>query len=192
MGHAFDSANERTYARESTRGVAIRMVTSLDIFHGKILIVDDRAAHLLLLEQTLRRAGYVSITSTMDLGKVCELHLMNRYDLILLDPQMPGMDGFQVMENQKEIETGGYLPILAITAPTGHKVRALRAKAKDFVSKPFDPSEVLSQVYNMLEVRLLHLETKKPYDRVVAEVKVSERLLPNALPHQLEGDAASF
>jgi adenylate cyclase len=89
------------------------------------------------------------------------------------------------MEGLKEIETGGYLPVLAITAQPDHKLRALQAGAKDFVSKPFDLAEVLIRVYNMLEVRLLHLETKKLYDRVVAEQKVSERLLLNVLPHSI-------
>ena len=152
------------------------MIDSTDIFHGKILIVDDEEANILLLEQTLRRAGYVSITSTMDSGKVCELHLKNCYDLILLDLQMPGMDGFQVMGNLKAIETGGYLPVLVVTARPDHKLRALKAGAKDFVSKPLDLAEVLLRVHNMLEVRLLHLETKTLYDRVVAEQKGSERL----------------
>ena len=106
----------------------------------------------------LRSAGYVSITSTMDPGEVCELHLKNRYDLILLDLQMPGMDGFQVMEGLKEIEPDGYLPVLVITAQPGHKLRALQAGAKDFISKPFELAEVLARVHNMLEVRLLHKE----------------------------------
>jgi adenylate cyclase len=127
----------------------------------------------------------------MDSGKVCELHLLSRYDLILLDLHMPGMDGFQVMENLKEIESGGYLPVLVITAQPDQKLRALKAGAKDFVSKPFDLAEVLLRVHNMLEVRLLHLETKKLYDRVVGEQKVSERLMLNILPlaiaEQLKG-----
>ena len=161
------------------------MINATDILHGKILIVDDQAANILLLDRILRGAGYDSVTSTMDSGKVCELHLLNRYDLILLDLQMPGMDGFQVMENLKQIEKGSYLPVLVITAMPDHKLRALKAGAKDFVSKPFDLAEVLLRVYNMLEVRLLHLETKKLYDRVVAEQKVSERLLLNALPHSI-------
>jgi sigma-B regulation protein RsbU (phosphoserine phosphatase) len=74
---------------------------------------------------------------------------------------MPGMDGFQVMEGLKEIETEGYLPVLVITAEPGHKMRALQAGAKDFISKPLDLAEVRARAYNMLEVRLLHLETKK-------------------------------
>jgi adenylate cyclase len=161
------------------------MITAADILHGNILVVDDQQTNVLLLEQMLRGAGYVSVTSTMDPGKVCELHLVNHYDLILLDLQMPGMDGFQVMENLKEVEASGYLPVLVVTAQPDHKLRALRAGARDFVSKPFDLAEVLLRVHNMLEVRLLHLETKKLYERVLAEQKVSERLLLDGLPQAI-------
>jgi PAS domain S-box-containing protein len=132
------------------------MVTSSDILKAGILIVDDQAANVSLLEKMLRGAGYVSIESTTDPNKVCELHRKNRYDLILLDLQMPGLDGFQVMEGLKEIENGGYLSVLVITAQPDHKLRALKAGAKDFVSKPFDFAEVLMRVHNLLEVRLLH------------------------------------
>src|SRR5664280_1826156 len=149
------------------------MISSVDIRHGKVLIVDDQEDSVLLLERMLRGAGYVSVTSTTDPGEVSELHLKNRYDLILLDLQMPGMDGFQVMESLKEIETGGYLPVLVITAQPDHKMRALKAGAKDFVSKPFDLSEVLIRVYNMLEVRLLHKELHNYND--VLEQRVQER-----------------
>jgi putative two-component system response regulator len=71
---------------------------------------------------------------------------------------MPVLDGFQVMEGLKAIEPDGYLPVLVITAQPGHKLRALQAGAKDFISKPFDLAEVLARVHNMLEVRLLHKE----------------------------------
>lgn len=161
------------------------MITPSDILHGRILIVDDLKANVLLLEQMLRGAGYVSVTSTMDSGKVCELHLTNHYDLILLDLLMPGMDGFQVMENLKQVETGGYLPVLVITAQPDHKLRALKAGARDFVGKPFDVAEVLLRVHNMLEVRLLHEESKRLYERVVAEQQVSERLLLKVLPYPI-------
>src|ERR1019366_3901482 len=136
------------------------MISSSDILHGKVLIVDDQEANVILLERMLRGAGYVSITSTMDPHGVCELHRNNRYDLILLDLEMPGMDGFQVMEGLEEIETDGYLPVLVITAQPGHKLRALQGGAKDFISKPFDLDEVLMRVHNMLEVRLLHEEAR--------------------------------
>jgi PAS domain S-box-containing protein len=127
-----------------------------EILRAKLLIVDDQEANVSLLEQMLRGAGYSSISSTKDPFEVCDLHASNRYDLIILDLQMPRMDGFQVMEKLKAVETSGYLPVLVITAQPDQKVRALRAGAKDFVSKPFDLTEVLLRVHNMLEVRLLH------------------------------------
>ena len=161
------------------------MISPTDILQGKILIVDDQETNVVLLEQMLRGAHYTSITSTMDPNLVCELHLINHYDLILLDLQMPNMDGFQVMENLKEIEKGSYLPVLVITAEPAHKLRALQAGAKDFISKPFDLAEVLLRVHNMLEVRLLHQEMKHMYDRIAAEQKVSQRLLINVLPSSL-------
>ncbi len=136
------------------------MIRSSDILKAGILIVDDQEANVSLLEQMLRGAGYVSIASTRNPREVCNLHRKNRYSLILLDLQMPGLDGFQVMEGLKAIETDGYLPVLVITAQPDHKLRALKAGAKDFVSKPFDLAEVLMRVYNLLEVRLLHLEAK--------------------------------
>ena len=141
---------------KSKQGEAILMAGSSDILRGKVLIVDDQEVNILLLDRTLRGAGYVSVTSTMDPGEVCALHLKNHYDLILLDIEMPGMDGFQLMKNLMEIESEGYLPVLAITAQPAHKLRALQSGAKDFISKPLDLGEVLMRVHNMLEVRLLH------------------------------------
>lgn len=161
------------------------MINSSDIHNANILIVDDQEPNVRLLERMLHGAGYTKIASTMDPYAVCELHRKNNYDLILLDLQMPGMDGFQVMEGLKEIEKGGYLPVLVVTAQPEHKLHALKVGAKDFVSKPFDLAEVLTRVYNMLEVRLLHKETRRLYDQVVAEQKVSERLLLNVLPHSV-------
>lgn len=158
------------------------MINTSDFFKAKLLIVDDQPENVLVLERLLSGAGYISIASTRNPDEVCKLHAQNKYDLILLDLNMPGMDGFQVMEGLKEIETDGYLPVLVITGQPNEKLRALKAGAKDFVSKPFDIAEVLARVHNLLEVRLLHLETKQLYQQVVAEKKVSERLLYNVLP----------
>lgn len=134
------------------------MVDAADILAASILIVDDQELNVRLLEQILREAGYRCLTSTMDPYAVCDLHRANRYDLILLDLEMPGMDGFQVMEALKEDETDaeGYFPILVITAQPDHKLRALASGAKDFISKPFDLMEVRTRIHNMLEVRLLY------------------------------------
>jgi adenylate cyclase len=158
------------------------MVTAADIYQAKVLVVDDQEVNVQVLERMLRGAGYVFITSTMNPREVRELHLKNRYDVILLDLQMPGMDGFQVMESLKEVEAGGYLPVIVLTAESEQKMRALKAGAKDFLGKPLDLSEVLARVYNLLEVRLLHQETKRLYEKIVEQQKVSDRLLLNVLP----------
>jgi len=131
-------------------------VTPADIHHANILIVDDQAANIDLLEQLLQEEGYTQVTSTLDPQEVCALHRKNRYDLILLDLQMPVMDGFQVMEALKTNVDDAYLPVLVLTAQPGHKLRALQAGAKDFISKPFDLVEVKTRIHNMLEVRLLY------------------------------------
>jgi formate hydrogenlyase transcriptional activator len=149
------------------------MVSSLDIMNARILIVDDQEVNVRLLEQILNGAGYVSITSTMDPYAVCALHRDNHYDLILLDLQMPGMDGFQVMEGLNAIETGSYVPVLVITAQPGHKLRALESGANDFISKPFDLVEVKTRIHNMLEVRLLYKKIEN-YSKVL-EQTVKER-----------------
>jgi DNA-binding response OmpR family regulator/cation transporter-like permease len=152
------------------------MISTSDLLLGKILIVDDKEANVLLLEQILRGAGYISVTSTKDPSEVSNLHREHSYDLILLDLHMPGMNGFQVLEGLKEIEPDGYPPVLVITAQPGYKLRALEAGAKDFISKPFEIAEVLARVHNMLEVRLLHGETKvysKVLEQKVEEVEAS-------------------
>lgn len=132
------------------------MISQTEILNASILIVDDQPANVLLLAEMLRDDGYARIASTTNPETVVELYRKYRYDLILLDLLMPSMDGFQVMQALKEIETDGYLSILVITAQPDHKLRALAAGAKDFVSKPFDFVEVKTRIHNILEVRLLY------------------------------------
>jgi len=149
------------------------MITATEILNANLLIVDDQETNVLLLEDILKEDGYTRVSSTMDPQAVAALHRENHYDLILLDLQMPGMDGFQVMENLKTIETEGYIPVLVITAQPAHKLQALQAGAKDFVSKPFDLLEVKTRIHNMLEVRLLHRRLKN-YNKLL-EQTVLER-----------------
>lgn len=149
------------------------MVTASEILNVKVLIVDDEKSNVLLLETLLRDAGYTDVNSTMDPHAVAALHREHRYDLILLDLQMPGLDGFQVMEKLKAIESESYMPVLVITAEPGHKLRALQAGARDFVSKPFDLIELKTRISNMLEVRLLY-KALENYN-LVLEKTVQER-----------------
>jgi DNA-binding response OmpR family regulator len=137
------------------------MTVESDILCAPILIVDDRESNVSLLEQILSEEGYTRVSSTTNALEVCELHRKNRYDLILLDLQMPMMDGFQVMEGLNSNDDESYLPVIVLTAQPNHRIRALKAGAKDFISKPFELVEVTMRIRNMLEVRVLYrkLET---------------------------------
>jgi len=132
------------------------MTLELDILAANILIVDDQPANVRLLSRLLTEAGYSQVTSTMNPAEVGAMHRRNGYDLILLDLQMPGMDGFAVMDGLRSNDRESYLPVIVLTAEPGQKLRALQAGAKDFISKPFDLVEVKTRIRNMLEVRMLY------------------------------------
>ena len=149
------------------------VISASDILKASILIVDDQESNVSLLEQLLGEAGYTAVASTMQPTEVCALHRKNRYDLILLDLQMSGMDGFQVMESLKTNDADAYLPVIVLTAQPGHKLRALQAGAKDFIAKPFDLIEVKTRIHNMLEVRLLYKKLEN-FNTVLAQT-VQER-----------------
>ena len=158
---------------KTARDRTTAMPSATDILQASILIVDDLPANVLLLEDMLRGAGYTSVSSTGNSREVCGLHREHCYDLIMLDLQMPAMDGFQVMVGLKEIEPDFGLPVLVITAQPNLKLRALKAGAKGFVSKPFNLAEVLVQVRNLIEVRLL----RRGADRLsAARLENSQRI----------------
>ena len=136
------------------------MVTPSDILNARILVVDDQELAAVLLVEILQDAGYTAVTFTTNPCEVLEQHEKNRYHLILLDLQMPEKSGFQVMKDLNALGSDAYLPVLALTAEPAYKIHALKAGAKDFISKPFDPEELLTRIHNMLEVRLLHDEAR--------------------------------
>ena len=157
------------------------MISQADILSSSILIVDDQEANVALLEGLLGDAGYTRVSSTCDPSAVCALHRAHAYDLILLDLQMPDMDGFAVIEALKTNDADAYLPVLVLTAQPGHKLRALLAGVRDFISKPFDLVEVKTRIRNMLEVRLLYKqldayngELEKAVQQRTAELRESE------------------
>ncbi|HVK95998.1 MAG TPA: EAL domain-containing protein [Noviherbaspirillum sp.] len=147
------------------------MHISSSVLNARILVVDDSEANVKLLEYMLVGAGYTAVSSTMDSREVVDLSKTNRYDIILLDLNMPYLNGFQVMELLEHVETDGYLPVLVITAEPDHKVRALQAGAMDFISKPIDQTEVLTRLHNMLEIRLLHKNLRNHNQSLEIQVK---------------------
>ena len=142
-----------------------------EILDACILIVDDQVANVRLLERLLGEAGYANVSATTAPQAVAAMHLQHGYDLILLDLQMPVMDGFEVMQQLKEGDADSYLPVIVLTAQPAHKLRALQAGAKDFISKPFDLVEVTTRIHNMLEVRLLYRKLANYNDELEQTVK---------------------
>lgn len=128
----------------------------VDTFNANILIVDDKDANVRLLQKLLTGAGYTHVHSTLNPQEVSALHREHGYDLILLDLEMPKMDGFQVLEALKASAGNNAPPVLVVTAQPDHKLRALQSGARDFISKPFDVAEVKARIRNLLEAWLLY------------------------------------
>ena len=148
------------------------ILTTAELQAARVLIVDDQQANVTLLERLLGEAGYTHVSSTLQPQAVAGLHARNDYDLILLDLHMPGMDGFEVMEALRLATLGDYLCVIVLTAQPGHKLRALQAGAKDFISKPFDLLEVSTRIRNVLEVRLLYRKLEGYADLLEQTVQI--------------------
>jgi two-component system, NtrC family, sensor kinase len=167
------------------------MVDKAEILKAKILIIDDENANIIVLESALKQAKYTSLASTTDSRKAALLYQQLRPDLVLLDLRMPHLDGFEVIEQIKQIEKDSYAPILVLTAESDPAIRlkALQVGARDFLSKPLDLAEVLCRIRNILEVRLLNknLEVQKDF----VEQRVLERTLDlNQANQQLKKEIA--
>jgi putative two-component system response regulator len=132
---------------------------------SRILIVDDEAANVSLLERVLARGGYKNVKSVTDSREAVALYSHWEPDLILCDLHMPHMDGFDVMEQLGLRSQATHVPMIVLTADVNTKVRerALEMGATDFLLKPFDHTEVLLRIRNVLHTHLLQLELE---DRV--------------------------
>lgn len=124
----------------------------------RILVVDDEPANLRLLDRILRSQGYRGLVLVDDPRDVVDRYRGTRPDLILLDINMPHLDGYEVMEQLKALNDPLLPPIVILTAQHGkdYLLRALGAGARDFVAKPFDRNELLIRVRNLLDVHLAH------------------------------------
>lgn len=127
------------------------MLASTEAAGPRILIVDDQSSNVRLLEHTLRRAGYAHVMSTTDPREVTALHLQHRYDLILLDLQMPVMDGFAVLGQLQKIRPSHPVAVLVISAGSGEMPAELRPAGDGFLAKPFRLPEVVERVQEMLK-----------------------------------------
>jgi len=153
------------------------MIIEDKIYKSKILIVDDNLTNISLLEQLLNMIGYSNVESTSNPEEVIPLYKIHVYDLILLDLNMPVLNGFDIMKAIAKEINEDYLPVIVITAMNDQDVckQSLSMGARDFITKPFDHIEVSHRIYNMLEVRVLynqHYEHEK-----ILEEKVKQRTL---------------
>ena len=127
------------------------MLPSTEAPGPRILIVDDQRSNIRLLEQTLRRAEFTEVTSTTEPREVAALHLQHRYDLILLDLQMPEMSGFEVMGQLQEIREEHPVAILVLSADATDMPAVFDAGADSFLGKPFRLPDVVERVALMLK-----------------------------------------
>jgi putative two-component system response regulator len=144
-------------------------------FHARIMAVDDEPANLKLLDKILRSHGYGNVLLVQDPREALAYYRTARPDLILLDINMPHLDGYQVMEQLQTLHDPLLPPIVILTAQHGrdYLLRALAEGARDFVGKPFDQVELLMRVRNLLDAQLAH---RFVYDqRLALENMVRER-----------------
>jgi len=155
------------------------MLSENDILKAKILIVDDEESSVKLVEDIFRKAGYNNITTTRDSRKAIDLYKELDPDLLVLDLVMPHMDGFQIMNQLKEINPDSYLPIVILTNESDQDVRfkALESGAKDFLNKPYDRVEVLIRFRNLIEVRMLQNQVQNQNRLLEEKVNLRTREL---------------
>lgn len=129
-----------------------------EIKSAHILLVDDEPANLKLLQKILQGEGFVHLTAISDPRLVASTYQQQRVDLILLDLNMPHLDGFAVMEQLFALDQPLLAPIVMLTAQAQHDImlKALTLGARDFITKPFHRIELLARVRNLLEAHLAH------------------------------------
>lgn len=135
---------------------------------AQILVIDDNPTNTALLDQVLKRAGLGCVTTCNKPREVAALLVEHRPDVILLDLHMPDMDGFELLEVINRHAAGQFLPVLVITADTTREAahRALTLGAHDFLTKPFDITEVTLRVRNLLRTRRAYSDLRRERSRL--------------------------
>jgi len=132
------------------------MLIGNEIKAASILIIDDEPINVEILLELLELASFTNVTGMNDPVAAVELYKKQEFDLVLLDINMPVLDGFQVMDLLAMAIKTIHPPILVLTALKDKEVRlkALSSNARDFLEKPFDGDEVICRISNLLEMYL--------------------------------------
>jgi putative two-component system response regulator len=155
----------------------------------RILVVDDEPPNVSSLLRLLARGGYTRVQGLTDSRDVIRELEDFQPDLLLLDLRMPHVDGFQVLEAMRStVPEDEYFPVLVLTGDLSPEVReqALTAGARDFLTKPFDLTEVLLRIRNLLEARVLHLALRDTNRTLEDRVRERTRELAEAQLEILE------
>lgn len=153
------------------------MISQQKILNARILIIDDNQSNVDLLKDILAAEGFTSLLCLTDSRDAQDIYLAYDPELVLLDINMPHFDGYQILDQFKEVEKKSYVPVLVLTALQDNKTRikALKAGAQDFLTKPFNTLETITRIRNLLTVRLLHNQVRD--QNIILEKKVQERTL---------------
>lgn len=149
------------------------MISQAEVQRARVLVVDDEATNVLLLDRILARAGYTDVSSLMDPREFWTEYDALAPDLILLDLHMPRVSGLQILADLNERVGHTFIPVLVLTADVTDeaKDRALQAGAADFLTKPFSAPELLARMNNLLTTRLLYRELERKKDHAEAELR---------------------
>jgi putative two-component system response regulator len=150
---------------------------------ARVMIVDDDPANVRLVEKLLEIADFTDVVSTTDSSAVVSLCAEIEPDLIVLDLHMPDPDGFELLGMLAPwIRGSARLPILVATADItpDTKRRALAAGARDFLTKPLDPSEVIVRIENLLDARVGQLELRRQIEALEQSARGRARELMEA------------
>ena len=171
------------------------MITLQQILKAKILIIDDEPANVMVLEETLKQKGHTSIKCIIDPREALESYKTFHPDLVLLDLNMPHLNGFQIMTQIKEADQEGNTPIMILTAQIDQstRLRALDAGVRDFLTKPFDILEVSLRIQNMLEISLLCSQIRgfnksldRKYERAIVDLAATKLKLQKEISRREE------
>ena len=160
----------------------------LDAYSLSILVVDDNAQNVNLLERILRRAGYHNVRSTTSAREAVALGLSDPPDILLLDLHMPELSGLDILHELRSLDPFVFPYVVVLTADASRQAKSdmLSAGARDYITKPFDNAEVVLRIRNLSELRAMQKELQKNNQSLEEQVRARTAQLEEARLDALE------